>query len=49
VAGVSNEVAVDDVGQLSLQSTDGLFGGFAFGDFAVVVDAARCGSSTTDL
>jgi hypothetical protein len=40
LAGVGDEMPVDDVGELSLQSADCLFGGLAFGDFAVVVDAA---------
>ena len=41
LAGVSDEVSVYDVGEPSLERSDGFFGGLALGDFAVVVGAAR--------
>jgi hypothetical protein len=41
LAGVSNEVSVDDVRESPFQSADGFFGGLAFGDFAVVKRSAQ--------
>ena len=41
LAGVGDEVAVDDVGEPSLERADCFFGGLAFGDFAVVVGATE--------
>jgi len=41
LAGVGDEVSVDDVGKLSPESAYRFFGSLALGDFAVVVDAAR--------
>ena len=40
LAGVGDEVSVDDVGELTLERADCFFGGLALGDFAVVVDTA---------
>ena len=43
LVGVGDEVAVDDVGQLTLERADCFFAGFAFGDLLVVVVAACSG------
>jgi hypothetical protein len=40
LVGVGDEVAVDDVGDAPFQRPDGFLACFAFGDLAVVVDAA---------
>jgi hypothetical protein len=41
VAGVGNEMPVDDIRDPALERADCFFGRFAFGDFAVEVGAAQ--------
>jgi hypothetical protein len=41
LAGVGDEVSIDDISEPPLQSPEGFFGGFALGDFAVAKRAAQ--------